>query len=180
MTQRIATLFGTALIAATLSPFAGAAEPAALVVPSALQAPATQKMSLETSAVGVQIYLCSANKTDASKFEWSFKAPEADLFDGAGVKVGKHYAGPTWESNDGSKVVGDVKARSDAPGGNAIPWLLLAAKSNAGNGVFGKVMSVQRVATEAGKAPVDGCGQAELGKEIRVPYKALYRFFSVQ
>jgi hypothetical protein len=85
------------------------------VVPENLKVPATQMLSLETHATGVQIYECSASKTDPTRFEWVFKAPEADLFDSEGKKVGKHYAGPTWESNDGSKMVGEVKARDKAP-----------------------------------------------------------------
>lgn len=91
--------------------------------------------------------------------------------------MGKHYAGPMWESNDGSKVVGEVKARDDGPDVNAIPWLLLSAKSAEGNGIFGKTQSVQRVKTVGGKAPADGCSQAQLGKIARVAYRATYNFY---
>jgi hypothetical protein len=147
------------------------------VVPENLRAPPSQWMLLEAKATGVQIYECSPGKTDASRFEWAFKAPEADLFDGKGVKVGKHYGGPTWESNDGSKVVGEVKARSDSTDANAIPWLLLNAKSTSGAGVFTKTQSIQRLETSGGKAPASGCDQAKAGKEARVPYKATYYFY---
>jgi hypothetical protein len=99
------------------------------VVPDGLKAPPTQRLALETRASGVQIYECRASKDNPARFEWVFIAPEAELFDSAGKKIGKHYAGPTWESNDGSKVVGEVKARDDGPDSNAIPWLLLSAKS---------------------------------------------------
>jgi hypothetical protein len=35
------------------------------------------------------------------------KAPDADLFDEGGRRIGRHFAGPTWEaSDDGSKVIG--------------------------------------------------------------------------
>ena len=81
------------------------------LVPENLRPPATEVLSLETQATGVQIYECNASKDVPTRFEWVFKAPEADLFDEAGNKIGKHYAGPTWESNDGSKVVGEVKAQ---------------------------------------------------------------------
>jgi len=50
----------------------------------------------------------------------------------AGNKIAKLYAGPTWESNDGSKAVGEVKAKVNGPDPNAIPWLLLSAKSTSG------------------------------------------------
>jgi hypothetical protein len=144
-------------------------------VPETLKVPVTQVFSLETLATGVQIYECRASKDN--RFEWVFKAPEAELFDSAGRRVGKHYAGPTWESNDGSKVVGEVKARDDGPDPNAIPWLLLSAKSTSGSGVFGRTQSIQRLRTAGGKAPAEGCNQAQVGKEARVTYKATYYFY---
>jgi len=134
-------------------------------------------LSLVTPATGVQIYECSASKTDPTRFEWAFKAPQADLLDGSGRKIGKHYAGPSWESNDGSKVIGEVKARDDGPAASAIPWLLLSAKSTSGNGVFGRTQGIQRLYTVGGKAPADGCNRARLGRETRVPYKATYYFY---
>jgi hypothetical protein len=148
------------------------------VVPDNLVAPSTQSLSLAVQASGVQIYQCAVAKTDPTKFEWRFIAPEAELFDGSGKKIGKHYAGPTWESLDGSKVVGAVKAQNDGPDAGAIPWLLLSAKSHSGSGVFGPVQTIQRLNTVGGKAPADGCDQAQVGKEARVAYQAQYRFYS--
>ena len=146
-------------------------------VPEKLRAPDTQKLSLEVKAAGVQIYTCAASKSDPARFEWVFKAPEAELFDGAGKKIGTHYAGPTWESTDGSKVVGEVKAKDDGPDPAAIPWLLLSAKSTSGTGVFGRTQSIQRLNTVGGKAPAEGCDQAHAGQEARIAYKATYTFF---
>jgi hypothetical protein len=148
------------------------------VIPDSLVAPSTQSLSLAVQASGVQIYQCAAAKTDPTKFEWRFIAPEADLFDSSGKKIGKHYAGPTWESLDGSKVVGAVKAQNDGPNASAIPWLLLGAKSHSGSGVFAQVQSIQRLSTVGGEAPADGCDQAQVGKEARVAYQAQYRFYS--
>jgi len=147
------------------------------VVPDKLMVPAGQTLSLVSRATGVQIYECSAGKTDAAKFEWAFKAPEADLFDLSGRKIGKHYAGPTWESDDGSKAIGEVKARDDGPDANAIPWLLLSAKSTSGAGVFGRTKSIQRLHTAGGKAPAEACDRAQLGKQARVAYRATYYFY---
>lgn len=147
-------------------------------IPEALTVPANQQLSLEAHATGVQIYECKASKDDPTKFEWVLKAPEAELLDSGGKKIGKHYAGPTWESNDGSKVIGEVKARDNGPDANAIPWLLLSAKSTAGDGVFSHTQSVQRVHTIGGKAPAQGCDQAQAGKETRVPYQATYNFYT--
>jgi len=148
-----------------------------ITMPDTLNVPATLQLSLEVQAAGVQIYECKASKDEPTRFEWVFKAPEADLYDSAGKKIGKHYAGPTWESADGSKVVGELKAKDDGPDPGAIPWLLLTAKSTSGNGVFARTMSIQRLNTSGGRAPADGCNQSQAGKESRVAYKATYRFY---
>jgi hypothetical protein len=171
------TLIASASIAAFLSGCVSTEMEKAPSVPASLNVPATQTLSVVAQASGVQIYDCSASKTDPAKFEWVFRAPEADLFDRTGKKIGKHYAGPTWESNDGSKVIGEAKARDDGPDANAIPWLLLNAKSTSGNGVFGKTQSIQRLNTVGGKAPVGGCNQAQAGKDARIAYRAAYYFY---
>lgn len=169
------TLYAVTLLAA-LSGCATTSLPP-LAIPDALQAPAGQKLVLDARATGVQIYVCSAAKADPAQTQWVFKAPEATLFDAAGNSVATHFAGPSWESPDGSKVVGAVQAKQDDPAGKAIPQLLLSAKSVSGSGVFGAVTYIQRLATEAGNAPAGGCTAAELGKEARVPYTARYRFY---
>ena len=175
-TPGIAAVGGASLVAL----LAGCATPEAgtvPMVPDNLRVSATQTLSLETHATGVQIYDCKRSKDDPARFEWVFRAPEADLYDTAGRKIGKHYAGPTWESTDGSKVVGEIKARDDGPDVNAIPWLLLSAKSASGAGVLGQTVSVQRLETVGGKSPASGCSQAQAGKEARVPYGATYYFY---
>ncbi len=146
-------------------------------VPNILAVPANQMLFLEAMAAGVQIYECKAKNDNPSKFEWVFKAPEADLYDSTGNTVAHHYAGPTWEAYDGSKVVGEVKTKYPGPDAKAIPWLLLNAKSNSGKGVFALTTSIQRVDTKGGQAPEDGCNQALLGRESRVPYTAVYKFY---
>jgi len=167
----------TAALAAVLAGCATSGVDTNPLVPENLKIPAGQTLSLVSPATGVQIYGCSASRTDPAKFEWAFKAPEADLFDLSGKKIGKHYAGPTWESNDGSKVVGEAKARDDGPAATAIPWLLLNAKSTSGSGAFGRTLSIQRLYTVGGKAPAAACGRAQLGRQARVPYKATYYFY---
>jgi len=144
-------------------------------VPAALKVPEGQKPVLRAQAKGAQVYTCSAKEGGA--FAWTLKGPDAELFDAQAKPIGKHYAGPTWESADGSKVVGQVKEKADAPDPGAIQWLLLEAKSNAGQGVFGKVKSVQRIETRGGKAPAAGCDAAHAGAETRVDYQAAYVFY---
>ncbi len=148
------------------------------VVPDSLKVPSGQVLSQAFRATGIQIYECRQSKADAQKYEWVFKAPEATLLDNAGNKAGKHYEGPTWESNDGSKVVGEVKGKDDGPDANAIPWLLLSAKSVTGKGIFSETQSVQRLYTTAGKAPSSECTAKLKGAEERVPYTATYYFYA--
>jgi hypothetical protein len=146
-------------------------------VPEALKPPAGQVLQLEALASGVQIYDCAANP-DGSGPAWTFRAPEATLVDRNGKSLGKHYAGPTWEGLDGSRVVGEVKARDSGPTpATAIPWLLLAAKSHSGGGVFGATQSIQRVSTGGGVAPAEACTAERLGQPARVPYTATYYFY---
>ena len=150
------------------------------IVPETLDVPPNQEVTLQARAAGFQIYACSP-KSDSSGFAWTLKAPEADLFDSTGQKIGKHYVGPTWEAVDGSKVGGTVKARADAPDSSAIPWLLLGATSNAGTGVLAHVASIQRLNTAGGNAPpAQTCDQAHAGTESRVPYTATYYFYSAR
>ncbi len=83
----------------------------------------------------------------------------------------------TWQSADGSRVVGTVKARADAPAPGSIPWLLLATKSSGPVGVFSNVASIQRVNTAGGIAPATPCTAQLTGTAARVPYTADYRLF---
>lgn len=176
------TVFNTlprAAVAAGLLLLAQApAGAATITVPASLQVAPSQTLMLEAAATGVQIYTCAPAKAGGAP-EWTLKAPEANLYDAAGKKVATHYAGPTWEASDGSKVVGKMKA-SATPSPGAIAWLLLDVKSTEGTGVFSKITAVQRLATDAGKAPDEGCTTTSLGTEVRMPYKAVYRFYTTK
>ena len=150
-----------------------AQSPALPELPAALK-PGELKAYLAVPAKGVQIYAC--NKNDAGAYVWAFKGPEADLADAAGKNIGKHYGGPTWEGTDGGKVTGAAKASAPAPGGNAIPWLLLEVKSRDGAGQFTQAAAILRVNTVGGQAPATGCDEAHAGAAQRVPYTATYYF----
>ncbi len=175
------TSIKTGLGGAVLLALAAACTPTRIGVaprmPENLRPPATQKLALEADAHGVQIYECKPSANDPTRFEWTLRGPQADLFDISGKRIGRHYGGPTWESFDGSKVVGEVAARSDAPDLKAIPWLLMTAKSASGDGVLGHTVSIQRAQTHGGKAPLEGCNARFAGNEVRVPYTARYYFY---
>jgi hypothetical protein len=164
----------TALLAgAAASPWMNADD-----IPPPLRVSTNAALTLRVHAAGVQIYQCRASKEDGARVEWLLKEPEADLLDQAGNKIGKHYAGPTWEATDGSKVTGEVVARANSPDPHAVAWLLLSAKSTSGNGVFGRVRFIQRLRTVGGNAPSEGCNQASAGGEVRVAYSAEYWFYA--
>ncbi len=167
--------FGFLCLLTTLPVTPASAAPP-VVLPTSLEVPANQTLALTLTARGVQIYECRAVPGEPTKFEWAFKAPEADLFDAQGRKVGRHFAGPTWELTDGGKVVGKVKAKADAPDANGVPWLLLEAVQASGT-VLGKVQSIQRVDTVGGKMPTAGTDAAHVGAESRAEYTATYKFY---
>ncbi len=150
----------------------------AFKVPDKLQTGANETLAMIVPAKGMQIYECRAKKDHVGVYEWVFVAPEADLFDQRGERIGRHYAGPHWESTDGSKILGAVKERVDAPMPGAIPWLLLSAKSVGPAGSFSKVTSIQRVNTAGGVAPTAGCSAATVATPARITYTADYYFFT--
>jgi hypothetical protein len=146
-------------------------------VPDILKAPQNEVLTFVAQASGVQIYECRPVKDHPGHFEWVLKGPEAELFEGGRI-VGRHYAGPTWEADDGSKVIGQIRARANGPDANAIPWLLLGAKSNSGNGVFSRTRTIQRINTIGGLAPSTACKPEQAGQETHVIYEAAYYFYA--
>ena len=174
--------FGLASLALVLfSGYAAALEPSSssASVAQKLKVRADESLAMIVPAKGVQIYECRASK-QALGYEWAFVGPEADLFDTNGMKIGRHYSGPSWESFDGSKIVGSVMQSAAAPEEGAIAWLLLGAKSVGPEGAFSDVSSVRRVHTTGGMAPDNGCSGAAAGTRARVPYTADYYFFTAK
>jgi uncharacterized protein DUF3455 len=139
-------------------------------VPDNLKPPAGASLILQAKAAGDQIYVCDGSS-------WTFSRPDARLFDEAGKQIGTHFAGPTWEHNDGSRVIGKAVANA-TPDPDSIPWLLLEAKGHEGSGLLSTVTSIQRIETKGGKAPAEGCDAAHKGQETRAHYTATYLFYS--
>jgi hypothetical protein len=77
-------------------------------IPPELTPPAGAKLVLKAHATGSQIYSCKTG-TDGA-FQWTLKAPDADLHDSKGAVIGHHFAGPTWKHKDGSEVTGKASA----------------------------------------------------------------------
>lgn len=155
-----------------------AAPPTIPSAPAALQPPPGHQPSQVLHARGVQIYECAPVANRPGEYAWAFKAPEAELADAAGRTLGKHYAGPSWEAPDGSLIVGKLRARDPGPDPRAIPWLLLDASSTGRDGAFSRVRSIQRLQTVGGIAPAEPCDAAHAAQFARVPYRAVYVFFT--
>ena len=132
---------------------------------------AGHEVAFHTYAVGVQVYRWNGTS-------WAFDGPVANLYADRGFRgqVGTHYAGPTWESNGGSKVVAArVPNTGCTPDANAIPWLLLKKVTTDGSGIFDGVTFIQRVNTTGGSAPaVPG---TFVGQVAEIPYTAEYFFY---
>ena len=159
------------LVTATVAPIFSAA---AQQVPQQLQPPAGQQLVLQLHAKGYQVYTC---KEGVEQYEWVLKAPDAQLFDKDGKPFGKHFAGPSWEANDGSRVTGSAAASVPSPDASSIAWLLVQVVGHEGTGVLSRAAFIQRLNTKGGKPP-SGCDEAHAGQELRVPYSADYMFYA--
>ena len=136
--------------------------------------PPGSALLLELIADGVQIYSCESRQ---GGFEWTFKAPEENLFDKQGRQIGTHLGGPTWKLDDGSAIVGEVISKADAPEPGAIQWLLLRAKSHEGSGALAQAAFVRRTDTKGGLPPKAKCDASHLSEQARMRYSASYQFF---
>lgn len=135
-----------------------------------LQVDAGNTVSFHAFASGVQIY-----RWNASTNQWTLLGPDATLFADAGRKgvIGTHYAGPTWQSNSGSAVVGTM-VENCVVDPTAIRWLKLAAVSSHGPGPFDGTTFIQRVNTVGGLAPTSPGSPNQV---VEVPYEAEYYFY---
>lgn len=158
------------VVASTVHSFFVAAQQVPLPPP-----PANEQLLLQVHAQGDQIYTC---KSDAAHFSWTLKAPDAQLFDKDGKPFGKHFAGPSWEANDGSRVTGKAVANAPSPNADSIPWLLINILSHEGKGVLSGATTIERINTKGGKAPASGCDASHADQEVRVSYSADYLFYA--
>lgn len=150
-------------------------------VPEALKPGADQALAMTVAAIGAQVYECKATlRKGAVDHEWVFLAPEADLFDKQGQRIGHHGASPYWQAADGSQVRGTLEARADAPIAGAIAWLLLSTRASGPEGRFSRVTSIQRVNTLGGVPPALPCAGDNLGRSVRVAYSADYHLYRSQ
>jgi hypothetical protein len=134
-----------------------------------LAAPEGSTLLLHAFGIGVQIYHWNGTS-------WGTATPSATIYANAGGQgqLATHFAGPSWQSNSGSKVVGTVANRC-VPDAASIPWVSLTAVPS-GSGLFAKVTFIQRLNTVGGNAP--STPGATIGQEAQVPYTADYLFYN--
>jgi len=147
-------------------------------LPDAVRAPAGTSQKMWTVGRGELTYECREKKDMAGQFEWGFVGPVATLYGVDQKIVGKYYAGPTWESADGSKVTGKQVATAPGGAGN-IPLQLVKADPAMGSGSMQGVAYVQRLNTRGGMAPSEPCGMAMKGQRQQVSYAADYVFYGM-
>ena len=133
---------------------------------------ANREPLLVAHAQGAQIYECKSGANGVSV--WSFREPIAALFR-AGVTIGRHYAGPTWELSDGGAVKG--KALATAPGGSStdVPLLKLEVTERRGAGSLSGAKLVLRLNTRGGVLS----GPCSIAGELKaMAYSADYVFLA--
>jgi len=142
--------------------------------PAAIAPPSNRDLSFVFQATGVQEYQCLLG---SAGYAWTFIAPDAKLLDD-GVVVGHHFAGPTWQYEDGSEVVG-AKLAAATVSPTAIPWLLLNVVSHEGpaDGKLTNITSIKRMVTKGGLALTTGCDASHANAISKIPYTASYFFY---
>lgn len=131
---------------------------------------AATNILMTVQATGVQIYTCA--KDSNGQLTWQFREPLATLMIN-GKTVGRHFAGPTWQLNDRSAVMGKVIAQVPGASAKDIPLLRLDVAAHQGTGDLTQVVAVERLHTLGGVFS-GGCEQA--GQLHLEPYSADYRF----
>ncbi len=147
----------------------------ALAAPVSTAAPASFDVAGRTAvltvhAEGIQLYECRQDAGDPAV--WAFREPIATLIS-QGKTVGRHYAGPTWELDDGGAVKGKLLASTPGAGPDDIPLLKLSVSEHRGTGALKDANLVLRLNTHGGALKGACVAAGELHAE---PYSADYVF----
>jgi hypothetical protein len=159
------------LISVTASLIAGTliAGEASAQMPDAIAAPGETKV-VALSGQGAQVYECKAGAN--GKLAWTLREPIATLMLD-GKTVGRHYAGPNWDYEDGSGVSANPVGNAPGKTANDVPWLKLEVTAHRGSGTLTGVTTVQRINTQGGVI-TGPCNKA--GAFRSAPYSAEYVF----
>lgn len=141
-------------------------------------------------AMGERVYVCQPRADLPGRWEWVLRRTTETLIDEVGTRPSRIYQGrgqtlarqvgeATWESYDGSRIVGQLLTSAPAPTPGALPWLFWQRINPAPTDrkdVLSPVTYIQRLDTQGGLPPRQADAIAA-GKELRVPYIALYVFY---
>lgn len=147
--------------------------------PLAISVPKGHQLVMMAVGSGDLNYECRVKANSSVSYEWIFAGPNAVLADKNGMVVGRYYGGPTWESNDGSKVSGKQIATAPASP-TAIPLQLVKANTIPEALAVGKMTGItyiQRLNTVGGIAPSESCSNDNVGAKALVKYQADYFFY---
>jgi hypothetical protein len=106
------------MIALVLAVACMARDSTAQTANESIDVPPHSRLLLRAVGSGDQVYGCVNGR-------WALTAPDAKLLNQEGSVIGRHFAGHTWQLNDGSWVKGRAVAIEVAPDASAVPWLLL-------------------------------------------------------
>jgi hypothetical protein len=157
------------VLAALASALAGPTAAQPITAPAAFDV-AARPVILQVHAEGAQLYECRADA--AGHLAWAFREPVAALIRGDET-VGRHYAGPHWELDDGSLVKGKTAMSLPGAGPDDAALLKLDVVENRGVGALKGAAMVLRLNTHGGGLKGD-CAAA--GTFRSVPYTAEYVF----
>jgi uncharacterized protein DUF3455 len=161
----------TAIAVIVASATFAAAALAANELPEAIAAAPGETLIATIHAEGAQLYECKADA--AGKLIWQFREPIATLLVD-NKTIGRHFAGPSWELEDGSAVSGRVAARAAGASAADIPLLKLSVTTQRDRGMLVGVTTIQRLNTKGGVAE-GACERT--GALLSVPYSADYAFY---
>jgi Protein of unknown function (DUF3455) len=113
------------MIALVLAVACMARDSIAQTAKESIDVPPHSRLLLRAVGSGDQVYGCVNGR-------WALTAPDAKLLNQEGPVIGRHFAGPTWQLNDGSWVKGNAVAKQVVPDATAVPWLLLESVGGTG------------------------------------------------
>ncbi len=95
---------------------------------------------------GSQIYSCTQQR-DATN--WTLEGPSATL-SFKRKRIGRHFAGPRWQLNDGSQILGRVTAQFQGANPSDIPELRVEVIAHEARGILDQANFVYRLYTHGG------------------------------
>ncbi|MVW77713.1 DUF3455 domain-containing protein [Bordetella sp. 02P26C-1] len=154
---------------------AAAGAMAADSVPAIMQVPAGNYVAWRASAEGTVTYVCHQSSDIPPQLAWTIESAKATL--NGDNQQGRYTSPPeTWRAADGSWLTGMSVVRVDDGAGRLADQLVMANPSGAA-GMLSGVTYIQRLVQSGGGAPDSVCDSAALGKQVTVPYQALYVFW---